>query len=203
MTAAAIPTAPKIGDPVLFEGLPHRLVALVGDKVEFVSELMHTREDGSQVPRFRTVANLADMLWSSRLGAWYIWGRVLGKGRGAKDREGRSGKVDLRGAVGEDQRALVAQMRDRGVIPSRPGRLVGSAPAAGEQHGLYCDLFAGAVDWKQELRKLSYAEGLSDTATAACKTHGQGFRSKRLNHGFADRNDGDPGYDAVVVEGAK
>lgn len=202
MTTAATPTTPQIGDPVLFEGLPSTIVALVRDKVEFVSELKHTMDDGTVVPRFRTVANLPDMLWSSRLNAWYVWGRVLSKGRGAKDREGRRGRVDMTGQVGDDQRAIVAALRDRGIIPSREGRRMGAAPAAGEQHGLFVDLFAdGVVNWKQELKKMSYAEGLSDTATSACRKHGQGFKSKRLNHGFADRNDGDPGYDAVAAEG--
>lgn len=183
-------TALAIGDPIIFEGQPSHIVGVVGGKVEFVSDLMHTREDGTEVPRFRTVASAADLLWSARLGAWYVWGRVLGKGRGG---------------VGVDQRRLFADLRDIGVIPSRPGRPFCVVPVAGEQHGLYCDLFVGSpgVNWEQELRNIRTGEGLTDAAKQCCKDHAEGFYAKRLNHGYASPNDGDPGFDAVVAtEGA-
>ena len=180
---------PQVGDAVLYEGQPSRILKIVGDKVEFVSDLRHTREDGTVVPRFGTIAFLADMLWSSRLSAWYLWGRVLGKGRGG---------------VGEDQRRVAIELRDRGVVPSRLTRQLGQAPAAGEHHGLYCDLFhAKEVDWKQEMRNVSLDEGLSDNAKAACAEHRAGFKTKRLNHGFADRDDGDPGFDQFVAATGK
>ena len=150
--------------------------------MEFASELTHKTADGVEVARFRTVANAADLLWSTRLGAWYVWGRVLGKGRGK---------------VGADQRRIAADLRDLGLIPSRATRQHQQIPAAGEQHGLFCDLFSGEVNWADEMRNLRTGEGLSDSAKAQCSTHGAGFRSKKLNHGFADRDDGDPGFEAV------
>lgn len=176
---------PQVGDAVLFEGQPSRILQIIGDKVEFVSDLRHTREDGTEVPRFGTIAFVADLIWSSRLSAWYLWGRVLGKGRGG---------------VGANQRQIAAQLRDRGVIPSRLTRQFGQVPAAGEQHGLYCDLFHGTdVDWNQEMRNVSFGEGLSDKAKACCSAHVAGFKTKRLNHGYADPNDGDPGFDEFVA----
>lgn len=172
---------PAVGDPVVFEGLAHTITRIEGALFEIESELRH-----GDKPRFRTVGNLADCLWSSRLGAWYVWGRVLCKGRGG---------------VGMDQRQVIAELRDHGVIPSRPTRERGQGPAAGEQHGLYCDLVAAGVDWTQELGNLRRGEGLSDAAKACCAHHEHGFRSKRLNHGYATPNDGDPGFAAAVAGG--
>lgn len=201
-----------IGDPLIFEGQPSRIVGVAGGKVEFISELEVERPvlDGDlqptgateSVPRFRTVANVADLLWSVRCSAWYLWGRVLGKGRGARDRDGRSGAVDLTGQVGVDQRLIASRLRDLGIIPSRPTRRTGQVPAAGEQHGLYCDLFADGVNWGQELHNIQLGEGLSAKARECIAVCKQGFHTKRLNHGYASPNDGDPGFDAVAAEGA-
>lgn len=186
----AAPQVPAVGAPVLFEGLMCAISRIEGDKFEIISEITHTGpgHDGRvrTQPRFRTIGTIGDLVWSPRLGAWYVWGRVLSKGRGG---------------VGVDQRQIVAELRDRKAIPARPTRQAGQGPTPGEQHGLFVDLFTSSVDWRQEIANLQRGEGLTDTARTCCARHEQGFCSKRLNHGYARRGDGDPGFDAVAKEG--
>lgn len=184
MTAPSTATrTPAVGDRVMFEGLMHKIAVLQDGKFEIHSLLMHTPGRGPARPRFITTGMLADLLWSNRLDAWYVWGRVLGKGRGG---------------VGEDQRSIVRELRDRNILPSRPTRDRGAPPVAGEQHGLYCDLFMNQVGWQMEIGNVQRGEGLTERAKACCSDHEVGFKTKRLNHGYAARNDGDPGFDAVA-----
>lgn len=197
---------PKVGDPVIFEGLPHRItqVAYEGspyhprrdsqrtttaeaDRVFFESELPHTRPGRGRRPprtraRFRTQANLADLRWSDELGAWYLWGRLLGAGRGAQvDAAGRV----LIPAPTLDERKVVAELRDRGLLPMRATRQPGSVPAGGEHVNLHLALFSKGIDWAQELANVRRGEGLSENANAAIADYGERFR-KRLTEGYAD-----------------
>lgn len=176
---------PAVGDPVFFEGLPSKITRLNVElnKVEFVSDLTVTvprnEPDGSTSletkPRFRTVANLSDLLWSSRYNVWYLWGRLLCKSRGS---------------LGEEQRRVVAFLRDRKLLASRPTRDRGSYPTAGEQLGLYYCLFSKpGINWRQEVQNVERREGLSSEAAAACAEFDSDMECK---FGFAEFGDGDP-----------
>jgi hypothetical protein len=181
MSTSAAQT-PAVGDPVFFEGLPHKITSVSGNLVEFASDLTHTGPDNNNnivtVPRFRTGANLSDFQWSDELKSWYLWGRVLCKGRGG---------------VGMDQRAVVAELRDRGLIPSRPGRERGAAPAGGEQLDLHIALFYNQTNWKQEMANVRRGEGLSTQAEKHCvEFHKRAKR--RIVEGFAAPGDGDPHF---------
>lgn len=175
------PTAtktPALGDPVFFEGLPHKITLIVGGLVEFSSEKLHegtTLTRGNvRVPQtqplFRTSANLADLRWSTELNAWYLWGRLLSKGRGG---------------VGTDERLIVAELRDRGLLPARETRPQGSGPAGGEHHNLHAALFRANINWAQELANVRRGDGLSANAQAAVTAYGARFK-KKLTEGFAD-----------------
>lgn len=182
MTGTAVRT-PAVGDPVFFEGLPHRISAFAGARVEFVSELQHDAGERNAegqfqaryVPRFRTVGIASELRWSDELRAWYLWGRVLCKGRGG---------------VGMDARLIVAELRDRGLLPARPTRKPGQGPAGGEQMNLYCCLFSPTVDgtgvnWAQELANVKRGEGLSLHAQTRVAEYRERFRHK-LARGYAD-----------------
>jgi len=174
MTAPAIP-GPAIGDLVFFEGLPHRISALTDERVEFASELQFRRPDGSDVPQFRSVGSRADLRWSSRFNVWYLWGRLLGKARGE---------------IGADQRQIVTELRNAGLLPARSGWQRGQGPAPGEQLGLYYCLFSnGDINWAQELANVRRGDGLSDAARTACATFDITMKCK---FGYADPDDGDP-----------
>ena len=179
--------APVVGDPVFFEGLPHKIAQLTDKGVEFVSELTHTRvtpvdqEDPSKgssietIPRFRTVANRADLQWSSRYKVWYLWGRLLCKSRGG---------------VGDQQRSIVAELRDRGLLAARETRERGQGPAGGEQLGLYYCLFSKpGINWRQEMANVRRGDGLSENAKASCDEFDSEIKCK---FGFATPDDGDP-----------
>lgn len=185
-----MPTAktPTVGDPVLFEGMPCRIVAMNTHegRLRFDTEMTVTRPDrltgkSETVARFQTIANIADLKWSDDFKAWYMWGRVLGKGRGARNRA----QGDLTGAVGEDQRQMVVEMRDRGVIPARFTRRSGQAPAGGEHVNLAKCLFhAKGVNWQQEMANVRRGDGLSDTAKKAVESYKTEFK-KPLADGYA------------------
>jgi len=170
---------PAVGDPVFFEGFPHAITGVTADKVEFASLLTHTgpktNADGSQttvtVPRFRTLMNLADLQWDDDLGAWYVFGRVLCKGRGG---------------VGEDQRKIVADLRDRGLIPARSTRPRGMVPAGGEHLNLHKALFASkkGVNWRQEIDNIRRGEGLTMKAKE-CAAHYHELFKAPLADGYA------------------
>lgn len=174
---------PKVGDLVIFEGLKHRVRLLVGDKIEFASERMVTVEemnaDGTTrklvKPNFITAGFLADMRWSDELKGWYIWGRVISKGRGG---------------VGIDEREIVTELRDIGLLAARPTRMQGVGPAGGEQLNLYLSLFSDSINWKQELANVRRGEGLSTNAKRAVADYGERFKRKLVD-GFAapDAND--------------
>lgn len=161
---------PTLGARVVFEGLPHRVTKIEGGRVVFASDLLHER-----VPRFETMAEVADLRWSDELGAFYLWGRVLGKGRGG---------------VGDDFRSVVIELRDREVLPARAKRRQGQAPAGGEHVNLYCALFCAGVDWSRELAALRKSEPLSDAAKSAVAAYEKRFRAK-LADGYAEPGAGD------------
>lgn len=170
---------PAIGDPVFFEGLSHSIMDVTGTRVRFVSNLVHETPDGSK-PRFETFAQLADLKWSDELGAWYLWGRLLGKGRGG---------------AGADDRAVVAELRDRGILPARSTRRNGQVPAGGEHANLCCTLFRSGVDWRQEVAALRRGDGLSEVAKQAVAAYKVKFQAK-LADGYAE-----PGADDSWAEG--
>lgn len=183
MATSGAARTPTVGDSLFFEGLPHRIqvIAAEQNKVQFVSELTAV-SGGVNVPRFRTAANLDDLMWSDRIQAWTIWGRVLGKGRGD---------------VGEDQRRIVADLRDRRLLAARETRERGQGPTGGEQFELYLTLFRGSnVNWKQELSNARRGEGLSTDAQAMCAAFEPKCRMK-YKYGYAAPHDGDKnGLDA-------
>jgi len=165
---------PAVGDPVFFEGLPHRITAFAADKVEFASELQHQGPNGTG-PRFRTIANLADLRWSSRYAVWYLWGRLLSKSRGG---------------VGLEQRTIVAELRDRKLLGMRATRKEGQGPTGGEQLGMYYCLFSkSSINWQQEIANVRRGDGLSTAASAAC---GEFDVDRKCKFGYASPEDGDP-----------
>lgn len=178
--------APAVGDPVFFEGLPHRVAEVDAehDRVLIVSERIHDRvqkkmRDGSTVtvdrPAFMTVAVLSDLKWSSRYSLWYLYGRLLGKARGG---------------IGDEQRLIVAKLRDRKLLAARPTRDRGSLPTAGEQLGLYYCLFSKpGINWRQEMANVERGEGLSQAAKEACAEFDTNIPCK---FGYANPEDGDP-----------
>jgi hypothetical protein len=180
-----MPRQPKVGDPVFFECLDHTITDIEDGKVRFESALLNTKAgrvgwDSFPLPetrpRFRTTAILSDLHWDDELNAWYLWGRLLCKGRGG---------------VGVDQRVVIASLRDRGVIPGRPTRQIGSGPAGGEHQNLYKALFAdSSIDWVQEIQSFGRGEGLSAKADAAVGEYKDRFK-KKLVRGYAqpDIND--------------
>jgi len=174
----ALPRVVAVKDLVLFEGLRHHVAQIGPLMVEIVSELKHrglvTQPDGSskmvEQPRFQTAAFIKDLRWSDELKGWYIWGRSLSKGRG--------------GAL-EDQRRLVLEMRDLGLIPARPGRMEGSAPAGGEHLNLHLALFANGINWTQEIANVRRGDGLTTKAKSAVESYRKLFREK-LTDGYAE-----------------
>lgn len=162
---------PAVGAPVIFEGLPCRIVALANDRAQFASELSHTRESGKTVPRFITEVAVADMRWSDELGSWYLWGRVLSKGRSG---------------ILADQRKLVVDLRDRRLIAARfDTRERGSGPAGGEHLNLYCCLFMSGVDWDAEIARHARGEAMSAKAADCIAKYAVKFAEK-LSDGYAD-----------------
>lgn len=187
---------PAVGDPVLFEGLKHKITAIAGDRVQFASELQHTgtvqKPDGSLAtktqPHLTTVGLLADLKWDAGLGAWYMWGRVLSKGRHINCPHCTvdiGGKKQHLGCVRCDDRKVVAALRDEGVLPARKTRQPNAVPAGGEHLNLYKTLFhSGSVNWQQELGNVKRGEGL----TTAAKSHAEKYKAefvKPLADGYA------------------
>lgn len=175
---------PKVGDPVLFEGLDCK-VGVIGPNEEGYPRLaagfvaidtneMHTgmRKGRERTrPRFRHTMLLADMKWSDQLGAWYFFGRLLGKGRGGKFNE----------------RQVVIELRDRHLLPARPTRMAGQAPAPGEHINL-AHLFRPGVDWAQEMANVRRGEGLSENARKRIEDYEIRFAQK-LPEGYAGLED--------------
>lgn len=162
-----------VGDEVFFEGMRCRVAKIKGPELQFDSILQYNGK-----PRFQTLANVADMRWSDEFNAWYLWGRLLGKARGG---------------LGEDERGVVIQLRDHGVIPARPNRRPGQYPAGGEHINLQC-LFTGEVDWKAELAKVRRGQEISNAAKALVQEYQTRFR-KKLVDGYAS-----PGADDSTGE---
>lgn len=156
---------PTVGDEVMFEGLAHRIMDMAHGRVRFASEMMHGAK-----PRFETIAAVADLRWSEDLQCWYLWGRLLGKGRGD---------------VGIDQRAVVSELRDRGLLPARATRRPGQAPAGGEHENLCCALFCKGIDWSRELERLRRGAALTEAAQAAVADYASRFQRKLVS-GYAD-----------------
>jgi hypothetical protein len=137
--------------------------------VIFASELAHTAADGKVTPRFSTTARREDLRWSDELGAWRLWGRDLCRGRGG---------------VGIDERRVVSELRDRGVLPARASRRHRNPPAGGEHLNLALSLFSRGIDWAREIERLRNREGLSEAAQAAVDDYEERYKRK-LTEGYA------------------
>lgn len=177
--------APKGEEYQLRRDAPQKKVA-AADLVFFESEEIHARPSrgGRPVrarPRFRVRANLADLRWSDEFEAWYLWGRTLAKGKGRIAEK----------AGNPDQRRIVAELRDRGLLPGRATRQPGSVPAGGEHENLAMAMFCDTgINWEQELANVQRGDGLSENAHAAVANYAERFK-RPLARGYAepDAND--------------
>lgn len=164
-------STPQIGDTVLCDGRRHTVidpVPVMGPETaaRFLAGGKILYEDA----QFRIAGSAADLHWDDELGCWYLWGRCLSKA----------------------DRVLVAELRDRGVLPARRRRMPGSVPAGGEHLELYKALVHGkpAGFMKHELVGVRRGDDPSPALKAACTAAAK--CRKKLAHGYADPNDGDP-----------
>lgn len=157
---------PAVGEPVLCDGRLHlitdRQKRYARDTDEFIYAVQF--ED----PDHRTFALERDLVWSSELKAWYLWGRCLSW---------------------ESQQAVI-ELRDRALLVSRTTRNPTMAPAGGEHLDLYLTLVHGlpkgflAQQLEPVRRGEAPAPALLEAATAfSARWHGP------HTDGYADPGD--------------
>lgn len=153
---------PAIGDTVLCDGQTHLIIRTL-KRYSNDEEKLFTLVVFENTER-KVTGLLSDLRWDSDLGHWYLWGRCLSK----------------------PDRALVAELRDRGLLPARRTRAPGSAPAGGEHLGLYRTLFHGRDTgfWRAAMDRLRAGGGLAEEVLGAIEDYKVVFK-KKLVDGYA------------------
>ncbi len=113
----------------------------------------------------RVTGVFADLRWDGELGNWYLWGRALAK----------------------PDRIIVAELRDRALLPARRTRTPGNAPAGGEHLNLYKSLFNGRPRgfWDAALAQVRPGGELPPEAVEAIEDYRVRFKQKLVD-GYAD-----------------
>ena len=124
----------------------------------------------------RVTGMFSDLRWDDECNCWYLWGRALAKA----------------------DRRVVAELRDRGLLPARRTRTPGNAPAGGEHLNLYKSLFRDqpAGFWDGALGAVRSGGDLPAEAVAVIADYGERFKQK-LADGYANP-DADDSEGAVV-----
>lgn len=152
-----------VGDVVLFDGESHLIV----DTFE-----RYSREKEGLVtlvvfenPKTKVTALYADLRWNADLNSFYMWGRALRK----------------------SDRVIVAELRDRGLLPARKTRTPGNPPAGGEHLNLYMTMFRNRPRqfWDAELASVRPGGDLSAEAQGAIEEYKVVF-AQPLVDGYAD-----------------
>lgn len=152
-----------IGEAVLFDGNMHLIVDTMEryaqERKELVTLVIFEN------PAVKVTGMLEDLRWDAEMGCWYMWGRALAK----------------------SDRAVVAELRDRGLLSARRTRNPGNAPAGGEHLNLYKTLFRsreqGFLD--AALTQVRSGGDLPGEAVTAVAEYGTVFKQK-LSEGYAD-----------------
>lgn len=161
-----------VGDAVLFDGDMHLIVDTMQrwsrEQEELVTLVIFEN------PKTKVTALLVDLRWSDVLNSFYMWGRALRK----------------------SDRTIVAELRDRGLLPARKTRTPGNPPAGGEHMNLYLTMFRNrpAQFWDAELASVRPGGDLSAEAVAAIADYTATFKQKLVD-GYAD-----PTFDDSVGE---
>ncbi|KKN22948.1 hypothetical protein LCGC14_0909910 [marine sediment metagenome] len=152
-----------VGEPVLRNGEMH----LVTDMVKRFSQ-----EDGTpfmlvvyENTAHKVTALASDQRWDDELGCWYSWGVVISKA----------------------DRAIVAELRDRGLLPCRKTRTPGNPPAGGEHLNLFKALFhlKPAQFWNAAMAEVRKGGDLPVEAQAAVAAYTERYKQP-LSEGYAD-----------------
>ncbi len=157
-----------VGDVVLFDGESHLIIDTFErwsrEKEALVTLVVFEN------PKTKVTAVLSDLRWSADLSSFYMWGRALRK----------------------SDRAIVAELRDRGLLPARKTRTPGNPPAGGEHMNLYMTMFRNRPPqfWDAELASVRPGGDLSATAVAAIADYTTTFKQKLVD-GYADPDAGD------------
>lgn len=159
---------PATGDAVLFDGQMHLIMGTF-KKYSNSEERLVTLVIFENAER-KVTGLYDDLRWDADLGHWYMWGRNLAK----------------------SDRVLVAHLRDRGLLPARKTRQIGSAPAGGEHKNLHTALFHGRAKgfWEAEVDTIRAGGDLSEEAVAAIADY-KVLYAQPLVDGYADPGDND------------
>ena len=156
--------APVIGDGVLCDGQDH----IITNVRQHYSSNTGERADlvVFDNPQRSVTGLFSDLRYDADLDLFYLWGRCLSKA----------------------QRVIVAELRDRNVLPARKTRTPGNVPAGGEHLNLWKSLF-GPVKrqtgfWEQELGALRSGGVLSPEAQGMVADYQVRF-DRKLTEGYA------------------
>ena len=162
----------QVGEAVLHDGQMHLVVDTIEryskDRGELVTLVIFEN------PLRKVTALLEDLRWDDECNCFYSWGRVLAHG----------------------DNLVVAELRDRGLLPARKTRNPGNVPAGGEHLNLYKQLFRDRASgfWETALSAVRVGGSLPAVAQAAIKDYGVVFKEKLVD-GYAD-----PTFDDSVGE---
>ena len=152
-----------VGETVLCDGQMHLIVDTMkrwSQKLEELVELVVFEN-----PARKVTGLLSDLRWDDGCSCWYLWGRALAKA----------------------DRRIVAELRDRALLPARKTRNPGNGPAGGEHLNLYKTLFRDrpAGFWNGALAEVRAGGELSAEAVSAIEDYKKRFKEK-LVEGYAD-----------------
>ncbi len=157
-----------VGETVLCDGQTHLIVDILKrysqKRDEFVYIVVFENLDR------RVTGLLDDLRWDDDLKSWYLWGRALAKA----------------------DRAIVAELRDRGLLPARRTRTPGNPPAGGEHLNLYKTMFRGKLAgfWKSVLVTVRQGKDLPGDAMTAVAAYTEVFKQPLADgYAVADAND--------------
>ena len=157
-----------VGETVLFDGQTYLLVDILKRYSRELDDLVQLVVFENINRRVTAVMN--DLRWDDDLNCWYLWGRALAKA----------------------DRAVVAELRDRGLLPARRTRTPGNPPAGGEHLNLYKTLFLGkpAGFWNSVLVTVRQGQDLPSDAVTAIATYTEVFKQPLIDgYAIVDAND--------------
>lgn len=151
-----------VGETVLCDGETHLVVDTMKRYSQEQDTLVHLVI--FENPNRRVTGVLNDLRWDDDLKSWYLWGRTLAK----------------------SDRLVVAELRDRALLPARRTRTPGNPPAGGEHLNLYKTLFKDRLVgfWSVALSAVRSGGALPAEAVEAIEDYKIVFK-QRLVNGYA------------------